>query len=98
MSVPTRPSSRPSTTMARALMIEPCASAIDETRPTTISEKYSAATKRRASPDSGGAKIATERVDTDTAKNEPTDERKSEAGRRRCRERGVQARRCGGEG
>ena len=41
-SVPTSPSSRPSTIMPIALSSEPCASTTAATRPSTISEKYSA--------------------------------------------------------
>ena len=71
MSVPTRPSSRPSTTIASALTIEPCASATDETRPTIISEKYSAEPNCSAIAVSGGANSATRNVETVPAKNEP---------------------------
>ena len=42
-SVPTRPSSRPSTIIAIALTTEPCASTTAATRPSTISAKYSGA-------------------------------------------------------
>ena len=41
-SLPTRPSSRPSTIIVKALSSEPLASATEATRPSTISEKYSA--------------------------------------------------------
>ena len=44
-SVPTMPSSRPSTIMPSACRSEPCASTIEATRPSTISEKYSARTE-----------------------------------------------------
>ena len=71
MSVPTMPSSRPSTTIASALTIEPWASAMDETRPRIISEKYSAAPNCSAIAVSGGAKTATRKVATVPAKNEP---------------------------
>ena len=57
--------------MASALRTEPWASAIDETRPTTISEKYSAAPNFSAIAVSGGAKSATRKVATVPAKNEP---------------------------
>jgi hypothetical protein len=70
-SVPTRPSSRPSTTIATALTTEPCASATDMTRPTIISEKYSAAPNSSAIAVSGGAKSATSKVATVPAKKEP---------------------------
>ncbi len=71
MSVPTTPSSRPSTTIASALTIEPWASAIDDTSPTIISEKYSAAPNSSAMAVSGGANSATRKVDTVPAKKEP---------------------------
>ena len=57
--------------MASALTIEPWASATDETRPTTISEKYSAAPNLSAIAVSGGANRATRKVETVPAKNEP---------------------------
>jgi hypothetical protein len=57
--------------MASALTIEPWASAMEETRPTTISEKYSAAPNSSAIAVSGGAKMATRKVETVPAKNEP---------------------------
>ena len=46
--------------------------AIDETRPTIISEKYSAAPTCKAISVSGGAKIATRKVETVPAKKEPS--------------------------
>ena len=55
-SVPIRPSSRPNTTMAIALMSEPCASTVAATRPSTISEKYSAGPNLSATSASGGAR------------------------------------------
>ena len=58
--------------MASALMIEPWASATEETRPTTINEKYSAEPNCRAMAVSGGAKIATRKVETLPAKKEPS--------------------------
>jgi hypothetical protein len=66
------PSSRPSTTIARALTIEPCASATDVTRPRNISEKYSAGPNFSAMPVSGGARTARKSVATVPAKNEPS--------------------------
>ncbi|MNL18116.1 hypothetical protein D3C87_1392480 [compost metagenome] len=57
--------------MASALTMEPWASAMDETRPTTISEKYSAAPNSSAIAVKGGAKTATRKVETVPAKNEP---------------------------
>ena len=54
-SLPTRPSSRPSTIIANALSSEPRASATDATRPSTISEKYSAGPNFSATSASGGA-------------------------------------------
>ena len=70
-SVPTRPSSRPRITIAIALMSEPCASTTAATRPSTISEKYSAGPNFSATSASGGANIATTSVETQPAKNEP---------------------------
>ena len=52
-SVPTMPSSRPSTIIAMALSSEPCASTTAPIRPSTISEKYSAGPNLSASSDSG---------------------------------------------
>ena len=52
--------------------MEPCANAIEETRPTTISEKYSAAPNLSAIAVSGGAKSATRQVATVPAKKEPS--------------------------
>ncbi len=54
-SVPTRPSSRPSTTMAIAFTSEPRASTTAAIRPHTISEKYSAGPNCSAIRASGGA-------------------------------------------
>jgi hypothetical protein len=70
-SVPIRPSSSPNTTMAIALVSEPCASTVAATRPNTISEKYSAGPNLSASSASGGAAVAMTRVATQPAKNEP---------------------------
>ena len=70
-SVPTIPSSRPKTTIASALMTEPCASTTAAIRPMTISEKYSAGPNLNAISAIGGAKAAIMIVDTVPAKNEP---------------------------
>ena len=69
--MPTRPSSRPSSTIAIALSSEPCARTMAATRPNTISEKYSAGPNFSATSASGGANIATTTVATQPAKNEP---------------------------
>ena len=71
MSWPTMPSRRPSTIIASALRIEPWASAIEASRPSTISEKYSGAPKFSAARASGGAASARTKVATVPAKNEP---------------------------
>ena len=63
-SVPTMPSSRPSTIIAIAFSSEPCASTTAPIRPSTISEKYSAGPNLSASSDSGGATAATRIVAT----------------------------------
>ncbi|MNT90712.1 hypothetical protein D3C72_2316760 [compost metagenome] len=65
------PSSSPSTIMASALRIEPCARAIETSSPSTISEKYSGAPKLSAARARGGAKKASSSVATVPAKNEP---------------------------
>src|ERR1051325_3535017 len=70
-SVPTRPSSRPNTTMAIALTSEPRASTVAAIRPNTISEKYSDGPNFSATSASGGAATAMIRVATQPAKNEP---------------------------
>ena len=57
--------------MAIALMSEPCASTVAATRPSTISEKYSAGPNLSASSASGGAATAMSSVATQPAKNEP---------------------------
>ena len=57
-SVPTRPSSSPSTIMAIALTTEPCASTTAAIRPSTISAKYSGAPNDWPTRASGGASIA----------------------------------------
>ena len=71
-SVPTRPSSRPSSTIATALSSEPCASTMEPTRPSTISEKYSAARNWSASRDNGGLAIAISPVAMVPANSEPS--------------------------
>src|SRR2546422_3846508 len=58
-SVPTMPSSRPKTTIAIALMSEPCASTVAATRPNTISEKYSDGPNLSATSASGGDRKST---------------------------------------
>ena len=72
MSVPTRPRTRPSTTIAIALISEPEARATEATRPRTISEKYSVGPNSSARLASGGAAIASSTVATVPAKNEPS--------------------------
>jgi hypothetical protein len=69
-SVPTRPSSRPSTIMATALSSEPEASTTAPIRPSTISAKYSAGPNLKASSVSGGAKAARISVPTQPAKKD----------------------------
>ena len=71
-SVPTRPSSRPSTIIASAFSTEPWASATEQTRPSTISEKYSGGPNLSATPASGGANTAITTVATVPAKKEPS--------------------------
>ncbi len=61
-SVPTMPSSRPSTIIAIALTSEPLASTTAAIRPSTISEKYSAGPNLSATSASGGANAATSNV------------------------------------
>ena len=58
--------------MARALTVEPLASAMEAIRPSTTSEKYSAGPNARAASASGGAKSASTTVATVPAKNEPS--------------------------
>src|SRR5215813_9521051 len=53
-SVPTRPRSKPSTTIAIALMSDPRARTTAATKPHTISEKYSAGPNCKATAASGG--------------------------------------------
>ena len=57
--------------MAIALTSEPCASTVAPTRPSTISEKYSAGPNLSATSASGGANSAMSTVATVPAKNEP---------------------------
>ena len=57
--------------MPSALMSEPCASTIEATRPSTISEKYSGDWNWSATADSGGARKAMTNVAIVPAKNEP---------------------------
>jgi hypothetical protein len=70
--VPISPRSSPNTTIAIALMSEPWASTVAATRPSTISEKYSAGPNLSATSASGGAATAMISVATQPAKNEPT--------------------------
>ena len=70
-SLPTRPSSRPSTIIVKALSSEPLASATEATRPSTISEKYSAGPNFSATSASGGAASTSRKVATVPAKKEP---------------------------
>ena len=71
-SLPTSPSSRPSTIMVKALSSEPLASATEATRPSTISEKYSAGPNLSATSASGGAASTSRNVATVPAKKEPS--------------------------
>jgi len=57
--------------MAMALGSEPDASTTAPTRPSTMSEKYSAGPNLKATSASGGAKAASSSVATQPAKNEP---------------------------
>ena len=84
-SVPTMPSSRPSTIIATALSSEPEASTTAPIRPSTISEKYSAGPNLKASSVSGGAKAARISVPTQPAKNEPRPAAASAGPARPCR-------------
>ncbi len=70
-SVPTMPSSRPSTIIAIALTSEPLASTTAAISPSTISEKYSAGPNFSATSASGGANAATTSVAKVPAMNEP---------------------------
>ncbi len=71
-SVPTRPSSSPSTTIAIAFSSDPWASTTAPINPRIISEQYSAGPNFSASSDSGMATVATKTVATQPAKNEPS--------------------------
>ena len=57
--------------MATAFISEPCASTTEPIRPSSISEKYSAAPNCKAAADSGTLAMATMKVETVPAKNEP---------------------------
>ena len=70
-SVPTTPSSSPSTIMPTALSSEPEASTTAPISPSTMSEKYSAGPKWMAISARGGAKAARISVPAQPAKNEP---------------------------
>ena len=70
-SVPMIPSSSPSRIMPIACSSEPLASTIEATRPSTMSEKYSAGPNFSATSDSGGAASAIRNVHTVPAKKEP---------------------------
>ncbi|OJU36891.1 MAG: hypothetical protein BGN94_04135 [Rhizobiales bacterium 68-8] len=72
MSVPTMPSSRPSSTIATALIGEPCASTTAAIRPNTISEQYSAGWKLSATSVSGGVNSTMTQVAIVPARNEPS--------------------------
>ena len=71
-SVPTSPSSSPSTTIATALSSEPEASTTAPIRPSVMRAKYSAGPNMKATSVSGAAKAARMRVPTQPAKNEPS--------------------------
>jgi hypothetical protein len=71
-SVPTNPSSRPSTIIAIALISEPPASTTAPINPSTISEKYSAGPNLNASSTIGSASAATMSTPTVPAKNDPS--------------------------
>ena len=71
VSMPTRPRSTPSAIIATAFSSEPCASTTAATRPSTISEKYSAAPNRKASSARGGAAAARISVAMQPATNDP---------------------------
>ena len=71
-SVPTRPTSNPSTIIATALTTEPWASTTAAIRPSSISEKYSGAPNDWPTLASGGAKVAISAVETQPAKNDPS--------------------------
>ena len=71
-SVPTSPSSRPSTIIAMALISEPEASTTAPISPSTIREKYSAGPNLNASSTIGRASAARTSVPTVPAKNDPS--------------------------
>src|SRR6476661_4664652 len=71
MSEPTHESSSPSITIAIALNTEPLASTTANTRPSTISEKYSAGPNLSASAVRGTPSAATSTVEKQPAINEP---------------------------
>ncbi|MCY1543571.1 hypothetical protein D9M68_793960 [compost metagenome] len=70
-STPISPSNRPSRVIASALSRSPWASTTAATRPSSISEKYSAGPKRNANSESGVAAAATSRIARLPATNEP---------------------------
>ncbi len=70
-SEPTIDSSRPNTIIASALSTEPLASTTANTRPSVISEKYSAGPNCSANFVSGAPSSAISTVATQPAKNEP---------------------------
>ena len=70
-SVPTSPSRRPRTTIPTACKSDPCARTTEATRPSTISEKYSAGPNRSATAASGGPNAAIRNVATVPAKKDP---------------------------
>ena len=71
-SVPISPSSRPKKIMAKDLITEPRAITTAATRPSTISEKYSAGPNFCAMPASGGPAAAISSVPTHPARKEPS--------------------------
>ena len=85
ISEPTIESNRPSMIMAIAFGIEPLASTTANTRPSTISEKYSAGPNFKASTVSGAPSAATSTVETQPAKNEPMAAMASAGPARPCR-------------
>ena len=69
--MPTQPSSSPVRIIASAFRSEPLARVIEATRPSVISEKYSAGPKVSARADSGAAKAAMRNVEIVPAMKEP---------------------------
>jgi hypothetical protein len=69
-SVPTIPSIRPTTTIARDFTRSPCASTAENTSPISMREKYSAAPNSSAHLPTSGPKKATRRVEMIPAVNE----------------------------